>query len=894
MFLASPDEDLRKLISDEAAKLVPKKKPRKKRAYRPNRKSQPSIAAKQEADFFAGMYELPVNLPALYEVIGPYKLKRLVSDTSDVYADADQKVRCFVDQYTRLNESWISAERLQRINNHMFTLNLTRAYLLIYLPHFYIMERSNLDEYPTSFNEFVCPYYVTMSENLGKATNLKGTRPKSLIEFINEYSDYHKWSNESLYQRIIKLDHFFDYVVENAPLISNAEKFKNTIGTSNYPRVAKRNATVKKTIHSEYFSTLISFLYSLEYLVEHINSMSFGETPGILNKELYYLTADELETSFVWSKLWGTTGAFTRLENMPLEQLSYTPIFFHDEKVYPITECKRFYSTTGYECNGTRKSILAPHHIRVFLLMCETGIRQHHLKWLDLSEFDSAVDDTQAHAMQPLSVNTDKSHGAWTAAVSCRVIELCRKQREWYLGNTTDSFTEDLWYGGKKNSKFGRYKPLFRISEKEVPSDVHKLWPFVLISFQKMIRTHINNKSPDFVRFVKVKGVYECDGVSITEENEFKIPKGYDLKARTTPHGLRATFITEKIRFLPASFIGEHFTGQTESLVNYYNVFDNEGFKSHEQLLIDRLSKDLENTSNGVAPELAELAALINSNIHEDIKEDPAAAILKHGLISLSGVDDDKTGIEVLKAKKFTKLAFNDTHICPFNNYCPTEVIKDYGVNRPCNLCPYALRGCHHLPAISAAKDRSFELAKSIKEKINEYKRLSKAQKSQVVIDQLTEECDRALNDAFSLELAERKLYEMHKRGMTDSYIASEPEAIKIHYKKVEVTGADHLLKRLVDIQSFPSLDSPRVQAKFAFTRKKLLLMDGDFKGLFSPNTEPESNLLISKIKEMMSVHNLSAEDIFTLAKKDFGEIISAIKPAIATKNMVFALENQK
>jgi len=129
---------------------------------------------------------------------------------------------------------------------------------------------------------------------------------------------------------------------------------------------------------------------------------------------------------------------------------------------------------------------------------------------------------------------------------------------------------------------------------------------------------------------------------------------------------------------------------------------------------------------------------------------------------------------------------------------------------------------------------------------------------------------------------------------MTDSYIASEPEAIKIHYKKVEVTGADHLLKRLVDIQSFPSLDSPRVQAKFAFTRKKLLLMDGDFKGLFSPNTEPESNLLISKIKEMMSVHNLSAEDIFTLAKKDFGEIISAIKPAIATKNMVFALENQK
>jgi len=621
--------------------------------------------------------------------------------------------------------------------------------------------------------------------------------------------------------------------------------------------------------------------------------MGTEETPGILNKELYCPTLEELEESFSWSKLWGTHGAYTLLDDIALEKLSYTPIFFHDERVYPITQCKRFYTVTEYEYNQKKVSILTPHHIRIFLLMCETGIRQQHLKWLDLSGFDSIVDDTQTYTMQPLSINTDKSHGPWTAAVSSRVIELCRKQRKWYSGNTTGSFSEDIWYGGKTNSKFGKFKPLFRLSETGVPEDVHLLWPFVMLSFQKMIRKHIDDKSPEFVRFVKVNGNYECDGISIIEENKHKIPEGYTLKARTTPHGLRATFVTEKMRYLPPSFVGEYFTGQTESLVNYYNVFDNKDFKAHEKLLVDRLSRDLENTGKGFAPEIVELANKVNSNILKGIQQDPANAVLQYGLISLSAIDNDKTGIEKLKGKNFTKLAFNDTHICPFNNDCPTEVIKDYGPNRPCNACPYAIRSCHHLPAISAEKDRSYEFARSIKTKIKDYKDQPKAQKNQEVIDQLIDEYDVALNDAFSLEFTERQLYEMHDKEMTESFIATGHKSLKSYYKKVEVTESDYILKRLVDVQNFPSLDSPEIQTKFAYIRKRLLVADGDLGGLLSSSNEAESKQLISQIQSMMSAKQLSVGDVFAIAKTDINEVIDAAKPAIATKNLVFKLESQ-
>jgi hypothetical protein len=196
------------------------------------------------------------------------------------------------------------------------------------------------------------------------------------------------------------------------------------------------------------------------------------------------------------------------------------------------------------------------------------------------------------------------------------------------------------------------------------------------------------------------------------------------------------------------------------------------------------------------------------------------------------------------------------------------------------------------LPAISAAKDRSYELEKSIKTKIDEYKALPKTQKSQSVLDQLIEEHNIASGDALALELTERQLYKMHEKQMTDSFIATGHESLKTHFKKIEVSASDHLLKRLIDVQNFPLLDSPAVQAKFAFMKKKLLVMDRDLEGLLSSSNEPENKQLISQITSMMAANQLTIGDVFAMAKTDINEIIAASKQAITIEKMIFALEN--
>ncbi|WP_318865732.1 hypothetical protein, partial [Pseudomonas soli] len=114
----------------------------------------------------------------------------------------------------------------------------------------------------------------------------------------------------------------------------------------------------------------------------------------------------------------------------------------------------------------------------------------------------------------------------------------------------------------------------------------------------------------------------------------------------------------------------------------------------------------------------------LNARLGASIHKDPVKAIDKHGLISLTGVREGQSGLEVLRAKRYTKLAYNLCHICPFDNRCPEEVVKQLGAGRPCVLCPYAIRGVDHLPAICAEKDKSKEIMREILDKLREYRAL--------------------------------------------------------------------------------------------------------------------------------------------------------------------------
>lgn len=832
----------------------------KKRTKKAAKRAPSQIRNELIAKELPSIYVNSEDIDTIFYAVKTHQLKNV----SLLIANQHKDTLNFIDVFSDTFDAWLSSKKLQNPNNAEFSLSVARLYLALYLPKFFMERDSSLEKYPQSFNDFNCPYYVSMNDKLRKITERSGQKaPITLIHFMHRLASINEWSNETLYNRVIVLDNFFEWVEKNSLLIPCSSDFKNTISEENYARISRKQKTVKKPIPRKYFASLHSYLYALEYLAEHIDGMAHSGNLAIIDGSLRQLTLVELENANWLSRLWGVRGSYDRSDDIPLHFLNYTPIVCHQGKYYPIVICKRFYCLGERVINGNVVSTVVPHQIRTAILMCETGIRQHHIKWLDLKSFDHGVDYSSRAELEPLVVNTDKAHAEWISIVSRRVIDLCNKQKDWYLSSGVDGFDNKIWYGNKEGSRFGKFKPLFRLNSSGPFTELGVVWPAILWGLQIFIRETLGDQNtPDFVSYCNRGEEFE-DGISVKSDPASLINKV--LRARHTPHALRATFVTEKMRYLPASLIGNLFTGQTETLVHYYNSGDFTSLKTQADILIDKANQGILAGKNSQAPEIVAKAREINNKILNDIEQDPQAAISTHGLISLSTVQADKTGIEVVKARKHTKLAFNDTHTCPFNNTCPTEIVNQYGMGRPCSVCPYAIRSVKNLPAISAAKDRAFEMTLYFKSKINEYTKRGDILDNGDLI-RVQEEYDHAVRDFQALEFTEHQLALMSQQGSDEKFLVADGKALINHYKKIDVNAPEYIFKRLLDVQNFPSQDSPGIQAKFALLRRKLLVYQGDIQGLLEDRSEAESDLLGAQLQNMMLSTGMTVSDIYRIA----------------------------
>jgi len=267
------------------------------------------------------------------------------------------------------------------------------------------------------------------------------------------------WVSDTLYARVGIVDRFCDYIEDNNLVLPGADKFRNNFTSSCYPAVSKKSGTDKVPVPRPYFSTFISMLDSLEYLVDHINEMPYYDGQleqdvnyGVLDGKLYQPSTAELIHSHAWAGLIGRNVKGIDEVNQGL--LNYTPIFYHEDKIYTFKFLPRFYKVVDIEIRGEVVRRISPNEVRLTQLMCHTGIRQQHLIWLDKDKYDRGVDRFRALPFQPLFVSSDKSHGEWTAIVAMRAIEIMDRQRKWYDACTSASYKQDLWYGMVEGSKF--------------------------------------------------------------------------------------------------------------------------------------------------------------------------------------------------------------------------------------------------------------------------------------------------------------------------------------------------------------------------------------------------------------------------------------------------------
>jgi hypothetical protein len=308
-------------------------------------------------------------------------------------------------------------------------------------------------------------------------------------------------------------------------------------------------------------------------------------------------------------------------------------------------------------------------------------------------------------------------------------------------------------------------------------------------------------------------------------------------------------------------------TGQTEELVWYYAIFDGKNMPDHQKLLADYLQKNMEALGQGEAPELAKAVVEMNARLMSSIQKDPMKAIQDHGLVSLTGVRESESGLEVLRAKRYTELAFNNGHICPFGNRCPKEVVEQLGAGQPCSLCPYAIRGVDHLPAVSVEKDKAKEMMAGVLMHIKEYRELKKSAQNTQAIEKLNAEHDRHAREALALEAIEQQLFQMAKNGQHQHLFVKDKQGVIGHYQKVQLTEDEHVLKRLIDVQNFPDATSLTLNTKLAYFRATLLIKEGKIAELLKTDGRSPAHKLASQIGSMLRTGRLDIQDVFRIKK---------------------------
>ncbi|PPA01415.1 hypothetical protein C4E44_24765, partial [Pseudomonas sp. MWU12-2312b] len=560
-------------ISEESAKQRVKTEKQRKESIKRNKDA---LAAETTLNFLEGDDHTLEGLIRFYGHTAILRKCFAIEDANSLpegYRNLPQKVTDFCLMIDRVYKSFIVSRRLQQDKNAWVPLNFILCYCSMYLFKYYMGRDGHLGNYPTTLNDFSCSLYMTADELLLEGfAQFKYEPPQTLLSFLKSVSQRLSWSNSTHYARVQPIDHFFTYIVENSHRIADSEKVVNTFADACYPRLQKRHGTVKKPIPRAYFATFLNMLYSLEYLVMHLNEMADGTMPGVVNEKLVYPTVTELNEHPYWSGIWGAQGLACESINMAV--LNYSPIFYHEDKVQRFEYIPRFYRIAEMEIHNRIERRVVPNDVRLTLLMCETGIRQQHLIWLDKERYDRYLDRGSRRILAPLFVSSDKSHGEWSAITSRHVMDLLDRQRNWYDTCTSEDYRQDLWYGMKSDSKFGKFKPIFRTAGIAKHWANYKSFPLLLLCLQYFVRAQLKDfVLPDFV-WVRNKGE-DKQPISDYRFDNLATLTLLSVRSDVTPHGLRAGFVSEAIKFLPPSLVGRYFTGQTEELVYYYALNNN-------------------------------------------------------------------------------------------------------------------------------------------------------------------------------------------------------------------------------------------------------------------------------------------------------------------------------
>ncbi|WP_139379422.1 hypothetical protein [Zoogloea sp. LCSB751] len=772
------------------------------------------------------------------------------------------------DVWCKLEEAYLRWAKYENEKHVLNSLAYFNIYLFIYLPAWYQAHPGFRVEYPHNPNLLVTSVFVS---DIGLP--VMEERPLTFVAWLNEQSKSREWDRYRVYGVLKTCEVFFTYLARNSDELPECNKFKQPLSRVDYPKVYRPTGTNKRPIPRRIFAFYLRYIETLIQYFERVLDICLDGT--IDNRAL--------GTSFKGNTI-DTYGA--------ANNVGLIPVVSFGGAMYPLRYIPNCVAIDYYPLkSGVTCRIPELHALYQIYVAMHTGLRHQHIQWLDVRTFDKD-NDGPLREFGKLWVNTDKAkQSGWSPVVSRSVIETLRKQATWRSLIASPAFDKPIYYERNPNTKWGLILPLFSIKGGEPHPDSRYVsaWEMLL----QGIHCFLLDKGEDH-RLCRL--MYASISKEVTGDEYFaqaakkssedvKVGGCSLLKVKSfiTPHSSRSSVASHLTAYLPADVIGKYITGQTAATVNYYSVPDEEevifesifqkkhlrtGFYEQSAYAAD----DNETPKTPRSPYIK--ADAVNSALARGMRVDVDAAVVSFGCVSMSVVDIDENGIDVLKRTRYAGAAENKTEICPYGNNCPADVLKLTKGHRRCAVCPYAVRSVDHLPAISAKGRQTLE-------KLSELEVIMDAEDvenrySANEIDALHEERALLAEEVTAWRLAEEVLEQTRKKlaagEIQSQWVVGKPEIIERHLKAMAFPsqGTQRLIARLAECIEFPMLESPTIRGQFDLLRRQILANRGNVReAIMSKMPTNPAFECAGLLRSVMDTHRLTLSDVVRLIDTD-------------------------
>jgi hypothetical protein len=262
----------------------------------------------------------------------------------------------------------------------------------------------------------------------------------------------------------------------------------------------------------------------------------------------------------------------------------------------------------------------------------------------------------------------------------------------------------------------------------------------------------------------------------------------------------------------------------------------------------------------------------VTSKLQQAFRRDKEKSLVDFGAISFDREtkDDVLSGIKAAKQRPIDSLAFMPTHICPFGNQCPADVMKDLGAvpgsRTPCGGCYYSIKTVDHLPRIHG-------LIRVLTDECSELEsHIAEARKNGASPQSLLQKANHRkflASEIISWSVTAHCLEQMHSEIKTrSSFLLERPEIISEHLEKLDFgdQSLSNLIARTAEAKSQAEYFTPHLKQQIMVARNKLLAFTGDFNRMLQE--APTGFTLIDEfrglIRSTCEVLGLSLHDLST------------------------------